>query len=444
MMYVSFIRKKRRVTPPILIAGSFLITIFIGTLLLKLPFATTIPITWTNALFTATSATTVTGLSVFDIGSTLTLFGEIVLLTLIQIGGVGLMAFAVAILMILGRKVGMKNRIFLQESFSQQSLGGTVRFLRSILIFVFVTEGLAFIILSFFWVPEFGLKQGLYYSLFHVISAFNNAGFSLFPDNLMGFAGDFPVTLILSSLFIIGGLGFTVVMEVIAKQSPKQWSLHTKIMLAGTLTVNLIATFLLFVLEYHNMKTIGSMSIGDKVLTSYFQAVTPRTAGFNMVAMGDMENSSLLLTLLLMFIGGGSASTASGIKLTTFIVIVVATLAYFRGMTEPHLFKRTIKSEIIFRSLAIAAVSSMLVFTAFFLLTITETLPFLPLLLETMSAFGTVGLSVGITGNLSPIGEWILCAVMFLGRIGPLTLFFLLIRPKKESFKYSYDRVHTG
>ncbi|MBD7907643.1 Ktr system potassium transporter B [Sporosarcina sp. Sa3CUA8] len=443
-MYVSFIRKKRRVTPPILIAGSFLITIFIGTLLLKLPFATTIPITWTNALFTATSATTVTGLSVFDIGSTLTLFGEIVLLTLIQIGGVGLMAFAVAILMILGRKVGMKNRIFLQESFSQQSLGGTVRFLRSILIFVFVTEGLAFIILSFFWVPEFGLKQGLYYSLFHVISAFNNAGFSLFPDNLMGFAGDFPVTLILSSLFIIGGLGFTVVMEVIAKQSPKQWSLHTKIMLAGTLTVNLIATFLLFVLEYHNMKTIGSMSIGDKVLTSYFQAVTPRTAGFNMVAMGDMENSSLLLTLLLMFIGGGSASTASGIKLTTFIVIVVATLAYFRGMTEPHLFKRTIKSEIIFRSLAIAAVSSMLVFTAFFLLTITETLPFLPLLLETMSAFGTVGLSVGITGNLSPIGEWILCAVMFLGRIGPLTLFFLLIRPKKESFKYSYDRVHTG
>lgn len=443
-MYVSFISKKRRVTPPILIASSFLVTIFIGTLLLKLPFATTIPITWTNALFTATSATTVTGLSVFDIGSTLTLFGQIVLLALIQIGGVGLMAFAVAILIVLGRKVGMKNRIFLQESFSQQSLGGTVRFLRSILIFVFAMEGLAFILLSIFWVPEFGLKQGLYYSLFHVISAFNNAGFSLFPDNLIGFAGDIPVTLILSSLFIIGGLGFTVVMEVIAKRSPKQWSLHTKMMLAGTLTVNLIATFLLFVLEYHNMKTIGSMSIGDKVLTSYFQAVTPRTAGFNMVAMGDMEDSSLLLTLLLMFIGGGSASTASGIKLTTFIVIVVATLAYFRGMTEPHLFKHTIKSEIIFRSLAIAAVSSMLVFTAFFLLTITETLPFLPLLLETMSAFGTVGLSVGITGNLSPIGEWILCVVMFLGRIGPLTLFFLLIRPKKESFKYSYDRVHTG
>ncbi|WOV84222.1 TrkH family potassium uptake protein [Sporosarcina jeotgali] len=443
-MYISFIHKKRRVTPPVLIASSFLVTIVIGTLLLKLPFATTIPITWTNALFTATSATTVTGLSVFDVGSTLTLFGEIVLLALIQIGGVGLMAFAVALLMVLGRKVGMKNRIFLQESFSQQSLGGTVKFLRSILAFVFVTEGIAFILLSFFWIPEFGLKHGLYYSLFHVISAFNNAGFSLFPDNLMGFAGSLPVTLILSSLFIIGGLGFTVVMEVIAKRSPKQWSLHTKMMLAGTLTVNLIAAFLLFALEYHNTKTIGSMSFGDKVLTSYFQAVTPRTAGFNMVSIGDMESSSLLLTLLLMFIGGGSASTASGIKLTTFIVIVVATLAYFRGMTEPHLFKRTIKSEIIFRSLAIAAVSSMLVFTAFFLLTVTEKMPFIDLLMETVSAFGTVGLSVGITGDLSPVGEWIICGVMFLGRIGPLTLFFMLIRPKKETFKYSYDRVHTG
>ncbi|WP_398292773.1 TrkH family potassium uptake protein [Sporosarcina aquimarina] len=443
-MFTSFIHKKRRLTPPVLIATSFMITILIGTVLLKLPFATTAPITWTNALFTATSATTVTGLSVFDIASTLTLFGEIVLLALIQIGGVGLMAFAVALLMLLKRRVGMKNRMFLQESFSQQSLGGTVKFLKNILGFVFITEGIAFILLSLLWVPEFGWKHGLYYSLFHVISAFNNAGFSLFPENLIGFAGDLPVTLILSSLFIIGGLGFTVVMDVVTKRSRKQWSLHTKIMLAGTLTINLIATVLLFALEYHNMKTIGSMPIGDKVLTSYFQAVTPRTAGFNMVHVGDMEDSSLLLTLLLMFIGGGSASTASGIKLTTFIVIVVATLAYFRGMTEPHLFKRTVKSEIIFRSLAIAAVSSMLVFTAFFMLTITESFPFLPLLMETVSAFGTVGLSAGITGDLSPVGEWIICAVMFLGRIGPLTLFFLLIRPKKESFKYSYDRVHTG
>ena len=443
-MRIHSFRKRWPINPPTLIASSFVCTIFIGTLLLKLPFATTTRITWTDAVFTATSATTVTGLSVFDIASTLTLFGEVVLLILIQIGGIGLMAFAVAILILLGKKIGLKNRLFLSEAFSHPSTGGTVKFLKSLVLFVFVIEGIACVILSFFWVPEFGWTHGLYYSVFHVISAFNNAGFSLFNDNLIAFAGNIPVTLILSSLFIIGGLGFIVVMDVMAKRRPRQWSLHTKLMITGTLILNGLSTLLLFLLEYHNEKTIGNMTFGDQMLTSYFQAVTPRTAGFNMVNIGDMTDSSLLLTLLLMFIGGGSASTASGIKLTTFIVIVLSTIAYFRGMTEPHIFKRTIHSEIIFRSLAIGAVSTMLICIAFFLLTVTETLPFLPLLFETVSAFGTVGLSVGITADIISLGEWILSLVMFLGRIGPLTLFFLLIRPKKERFRYSYDRVHTG
>ncbi|WJY26902.1 TrkH family potassium uptake protein [Sporosarcina trichiuri] len=443
-MKLPFLHKKRRSTPPLLIAASFLLTILIGTILLKLPAATTAPITWTDAMFTAASATTVTGLSVFDIASTLTLFGELVLLALIQIGGVGLMAFAVAVLILLGRKVGMKNRLFLQESFSQQSIGGTVKFLRSIFAFVFITEGIAFILLSLVWVPKFGWTHGLYYSLFHVVSAFNNAGFSLFPDNLIGFAGDWPVTLIISSLFIIGGLGFTVVLDLLTARRARDWSLHTKMMVAGTLIMNAVAMIIWFLLEFHNAKTIGGMPVGDQLLTSYFQAVTPRTAGFNMVPIGDMTDSSMLLTLALMFIGGGSASTASGIKLTTFLVIVLATIAYFRGTNEPHLFNRTIKTEIIVRSLAIAAISSMVVFLACFLLTVTESFGFLPLFMETVSAFGTVGLSVGITGDLSPAGEWIISIVMFLGRIGPLTLFFLLIRQKKETFRYSYDRVHTG
>ncbi|WP_301109902.1 TrkH family potassium uptake protein [Sporosarcina sp.] len=439
------VRKRRKtISPPALIAVSFVLTILTGTLLLKLPMATYTPISWVDAFFTATSATTVTGLGVFDIHTTLTLFGEIVLLLMIQIGGVGLMAFAVATLMILGRKVGMKNRIFIQETFSYQSIGGTLKFLREILLFVFITEGIAFIALSFFWVPEFGWKHGLYYSVFHVVSAFNNAGFSIFPDNLASFAGNPAVTIILSGLFIIGGIGFVVVMDVLHKRSIRQWALHTKMMIYGTLIVNAIAALFLLILEFHNEKTIADMSFLGKVGTSYFQAVTPRTAGFNMVAVGDMEESSLLLTLVLMFIGGGSASTASGIKLTTFIVIVLATLTYFRGIKEPHIFKRTIKAEIIVRSMAIAAVSSGVIFTALFLLTITEKMPFLALLFETVSAFGTVGLSVGITGDLSSAGKVIICIVMFLGRIGPLTLFFLLIRTKKESYHYSYDQVQTG
>ncbi|ARK24828.1 Ktr system potassium transporter B [Sporosarcina sp. P37] len=437
-------KRRKSISPPALIALSFLFTIINGTLLLKLPIATQRPISWTDALFTATSATTVTGLSVFDIASTLTVFGKVVLLLLIQVGGVGLMAFAVAVLIILGRKVGMKNRIFIQETFSYQSIGDTVRFVGEILTFVIVIEAIAFITLSIVWVPEFGWKHGLYYSIFHTVSAFNNAGFSLFPDNLTSFAGNPAVTLILSSLFIIGGIGFIVVKDIIQKRSVQHWSLHTKMMVFGTLTVNTVAALFLLILEFHNEKTIGSLHFIEKLWTSYFQAVTPRTAGFNMVAIGDMEEPSLLLTLILMFIGGGSASTASGIKLTTFLVIVLATLAYFRGIKEPHIFRRTIKTEIVFRSMAIGAVSSGVVFVALFLLTITERMPIFPLLFETVSAFGTVGLSLGITGNLSSAGEVILSFVMFLGRIGPLTLFFLLIHNKKESYRYPYDQVQTG
>ncbi|KAA0966928.1 Ktr system potassium transporter B [Sporosarcina sp. ANT_H38] len=427
-----------------MIAGNFLLLILIGTLLLKLPIATEQPISWIDALFTVTSATTVTGLIVFDPGSTLTLFGEIILLSLIQLGGIGLMVFAVAILLLLGRKIGMQNRIYLQESFSFQTLGGMVKFVRQILLFVLIVEGIAIIILSFYWIPTFGLQDGIYYSIFHVISAFNNAGFSLFPDNLVQFVNDPLVNLVLSSLLIIGGLGFVVVLDLIKKKSFVHWSLHTKMMITGTIALNCVATMTIFVLEFNNVLTIADFSMSDKLLASYFQAVSPRTAGFNTISIGEMEDSSLLFTMFLMFIGGGSASTASGIKLTTFMIIVLATISYFRSIREPHLFGRTIKFDIIFRSLAIATVSTMIVFIFIFLLTITETIPIFPLAFEVFSAFGTVGLSMGVTEDFSDIGRVLLCAVMFLGRIGPLTLFFLLLKPKKESFRYPYDQVQSG
>ena len=220
------------------------------------------PITWTDALFTATSATTVTGLSVFDIGTTLTLFGQIVMLILIQFGGIGLMTFAVAILIMFGRKVGMQNRIYIQESFNEQSIGGMVKLVKQILLFVVITEGLAICLLSIYWAADFGWGKGIYYSIFHVISAFNNAGFSLFPDNLIQFAGDPIVLFILSSLFIIGGIGFVVVTDIFTKKSFRKWTLHTKMMISGTLLINGVATLVLFILEYHNPQTIGEFSIG--------------------------------------------------------------------------------------------------------------------------------------------------------------------------------------
>ncbi|MFB5087816.1 TrkH family potassium uptake protein [Psychrobacillus sp. PGGUH221] len=438
--------KKKRivVSPPVIIAGSFLFLIMIGTLCLKLPFATTTYISWTDALFVATSATTVTGLSVFDPGTTLTLFGEIVLMILIQCGGIGLMTFAVAILILLKKKIGLQNRIYMQESFNQESIGGIIKLVKLILSFVLSVQLFAIIILSIHWIPTFGFKDAVYISIFHVISAFNNAGFSLFPDNLIGFANDPIVNIVITALFIIGGIGFTVLYDIHQKKSFKEWSLHTKMMIIGTIIINVVAVCIVFILEYDNPATLGNIPLYEKVMVSYFQGVSPRTAGFNTLNYGDMEDPTILLTMVLMFIGAGSASTASGIKLTTFIVIILATLAFLRQREEPELFGRSIRLDIVIRSLAIATIGLFIVLSFIFLLTITENIPFLPLAFEVVSAFGTVGLSMGITAQLSDIGEVLLCMVMFVGRIGPLTLFFLLMKPKKVHYRYPYDQVFTG
>lgn len=437
-------KKHLKVSPPLVIAGSFLFLITLGTLLLKLPAATTERISWTDALFTATSATTVTGLSVFDPGSTLTLFGEIVLLALIQCGGIGLMTFAVAILILLRRKIGFQNRIYLQESFTQNSIGGIVKLVKMILTFALSVEAVAIALLTFYWLPVYGFKEALNLSIFHVISAFNNAGFSLFPDNLMSFGDDPFVLLLLSSLFIIGGLGFTVVVEIYQKKSIRSWSLHTKLMVGGTIILNVLSTFIILALEFGNPESLGGRPWAEKILSSYFAAVTPRTAGFNVFDYGSLEDPTLLFTMVLMFIGAGSASTASGIKLTTFIVVLLATYAFLRSQKEPEIFGRSVRIEVIIRSLAITTISLLLVVAFSFLLTITEKLPFLPLVFEVVSAFGTVGLSMGITSQLTDLGEVLLSLVMFVGRIGPLTLFFILMKPRKDHFRYPYDQIFTG
>lgn len=440
----SLKKKRLTISPPIVISGSFLFLIFAGTLLLKLPFATTRPISWTDALFTATSATTVTGLSVFDPGTVLTGFGELVLLVLIQCGGIGLMTFAVAILILFRKKVGLQNRIYLQESLTQNTVGGIVKLVKLILTFALTVEAVAAVLLTIYWIPEFGFKDALNYSVFHVISAFNNAGFSLFPDNMMSFAGDPLVNVLISFLFIIGGIGFTVVMDISQKKSFHRWALHTKLMIGGTLILNVVAMIVIFTLEYGNPGTLGNLSLHDKLLASYFSAVTPRTAGFNTLNYGEFEDPTLLFTMLLMFIGGGSASTASGIKLTTFIVVILATISFLRSRREPELFGRSIRIETVIRSLAITTISVLLVVFFLFLLTVTEKIPFLPLAFEVVSAFGTVGLSMGITAELSDLGEVLLSLVMFTGRIGPLTLFFILMKPRKENYRYPYDAVFTG
>ncbi|MCR8847834.1 TrkH family potassium uptake protein [Rossellomorea sp. SC111] len=438
-------KKVIRLSPPQLLVVTFLFFIILGMGLLKLPFATTDQISWLDALFTTTSAMTVTGLAVVDTGGAFTLFGEVVVMSLIQIGGLGIMSFAVLIFMMLGKKIGFKERLLLQQALNQTSVGGVIKLVKYLFIFSFIVEGFAVLLLATEWVPEFGWKKGLYVSVFHSISAFNNAGFSLFSDSLMGYVGSPIINLTISFLFILGGIGFTVLVDLWRSKTIRQLSLHTKIMVIGTFLINVIAFMMIFVLEFNNPNTLAQMPLPDKIFASYFQAVTPRTAGFNSLDYGSMERSTLLFTILLMFIGAGSASTGGGIKLTTFVVISLSMIAFLKEKKDIRIFRRTIDQAHIFKALALSMISVLLVFTALFFLEMTEhDVSFLSLVFEVVSAFGTVGLSMGITGSLSVLGKWVIIIVMFTGKLGPLTLAFSLSRPDKEKIRYPKEDILTG
>lgn len=432
-------------SPPQLLVAVFAFFIMVGMALLKLPISTTEPITWLEALFTTTSAMTVTGLAVVDTGSVYTIFGQIVVMCLIQLGGLGIMSFAVLIVMMLGKKIGFKERLLLQQSLNQTSVGGVIMLVKYLFTFSLLVEGIGMTFLATQWVPRYGWSEGLFYSLFHSVSAFNNAGFGLWPDNMMRFVGNPVITFTLSFLFIIGGIGFTVLVDGWKSRAFKKLSLHSKIMILGTLLINVVATIIIFVLEYNNPGTLGPLSLGDKGLASYFQAVTPRTAGFNTLDYGEMESPTLFFTVLLMFIGAGSASTGGGIKLTTFLMILLAVGAFLRDKKEVKIFRRSIDQSVILKSLAISTLSVLLVVGALFILTISEKgADFLTLLFEVVSAFGTVGLSMNFSPELSTVGKWVIIFVMFAGKMGPLTLAYSLSRPGKEKIRYPKEDILTG
>lgn len=431
-------------TPPQVLAIGYAAAILLGGALLKLPWATERAISWSDAYFTATSAATVTGLVVVDTGSTFSPLGEMILLLLMQVGGLGLMTFAVLTALVLGRKVGLRQRIMFGDSMGTTPLGNVVSLVKTLLVFTVIMEAIGTVLLALTFVPDRGLGEGLYFSLFHSVSAFNNAGFGLLPDNLIAYAGDTVVNVVISVLLIVGGLGFTVLADLRRTRSLRLLSLHTKLMLVGTLVINVVVMLLFLVLEHGNPGTLGSLSRYDQVLTSWFQAVTPRTAGFNTIDTGAMEDSTVLLTMLLMFIGAGSASTGSGIKLTTFIVILLAAVAFLRGYGEPRAFGRTISHDTVLRALAIATISALTLFGAMFLLVAFEPAPLDTLMFEAASAFGTVGLSMGITADLSAPGRLIIMFLMFVGRIGPLSLVFILARRRQSVVSYPHADVMTG
>lgn len=440
-----FGRRAINIPPSGVLVLTYLMLIAAGTLLLMLPAATHAGISWSDAVFTATSAVTVTGLVVVETGGDFTLLGQALILLLIQLGGLGIVTFAVLILSMLGLPVGLSQRIYLRNELNQTSMSDLLRMALVILRVVVLFELAGMAALAFVFVPEFGWLEGLWQSLFHAVSAFNNAGFGLFPDSFTRWAAHPMINIVVPLLIVVGGIGFSVLTDLYYHRSWRRFSLHTRLMLAGTAVLSAwsIATFAL--IEWNNPETLGQLAAaGDKLMASVFQAVTTRTAGFNTVDMADLEDSSTLMFILLMFIGGGSASTAGGIKVTTFLVMLLATAAFLRRRSDPVAFHRSLGHAEIMKVLALVSLSSIAVTAATFLLALTNDLDFLDLLFEAVSAFGTVGLSRGITEQLDQAGRAVIVTLMFIGRVGPLALGLFMATRVPPGIRYPAGRIYLG
>ncbi|WML90066.1 TrkH family potassium uptake protein [Thiothrix lacustris] len=438
-------RRTINLPPPALLALSYAILIVIGMLALELPVSTHHGIAWGDALFTAVSAVTVTGLGVVDTGSAFTTTGQAFILLLIQLGGLGIMVFAVLILSAMGLPIGMSHHVFLREDLNQTSVRELVRLLKVILWVVLVCELGGTALLACVTVPEFGWQTGLWQALFHSISAFNNAGFALFPDSMVRWANNPLVNFTIPMLVIIGGLGYSVIADIFQLRQWRRFSLHTKLMLVGTAVLLVGSTVLFAVLEWDNAKTLGSMaSAFDKWQASWFQAVISRTAGFNSINLAEMHDNTTLMFISLMLIGGGSTSTAGGIKVTTFIILLLATLAFFRRQQRIHAFGRSVGLEQVLKVQALVVTTLLSVMFGVFLLTLTHDGEFLNLLFEAVSALATVGVSRGITGELDQLGRTIIMLLMFIGRVGPLTLGFFLAMQVPPRVRYPASQVYLG
>lgn len=443
---MNFGKWLKRLPAPGMLALFYLVFIALGGVALKLPISHTEPITWSDAIFTSTSAVTVTGLIVLDTPAAFTMVGEGVIIVLMQMGGLGLMTFAALLLSALGIPFGIPQRIVLREDLNQTSLSNLMSLVRIIVRLALICELIAVVLLSFVFVPDHGWVDGMWHALFHAVSAFNNAGFSTFSNSLMDYAADPIVTLTVPTLFILSGLGFVVLADISQKRAWQPLSLHSKLMVVGTPILIVLAFVGFAALEWTNPDTLGAVEggIAGKLQAAYFQAVTPRTAGFNTVDTAAMRDSTALMTMALMVIGGGSTSTAGGIKLTTAVVLVLATLAFFKRRKELSAFGRAIRTEEVQKVMALTTMSVLIIFAGLFLLTIFNDESFLVLSFEIASAFGTVGLSMGATGTLEGWGRSVIIVIMFLGRVGPLVLGFFLATQAAPRVRYPKGQIYLG
>ncbi len=437
-----------KLSPAQVIVLGFAALILFGAVMLTLPISSSDgkSVGFINALFTSTSAVCVTGLTVLDTVTEYSLFGQIVILLLIQAGGLGIMTMSTLFALIIGKRIGLKERLVIQEALGQFSLSGVVKLTRQIVLVTLLIEAIGATILAIRFSLDFPMGRAIYLGVFHAVSAFNNAGFDLFTTSLIRFEGDWAVIPTVSFLIILGGIGFTVIMDVWEHRRFSRLSLHSKLAIKVSLILIVVGTILIYAFEANNPETLGGKNLSEKFLGAYFHSVTPRTAGYFSLPVGLMSNPALLLTIVLMFIGASPGSTGGGVKTTTFGVLVMAVRTTISGRDEIILWGRRLSKEVVEKGLAITMAALSLIVIMTMILMITEQKAFLEILFEVASAFGTVGLSMGITPELTDIGKLLISFTMYAGRVGPLTLAVAIAQRYRGPVNVHYpeDRVVVG
>ncbi len=437
-----------RFTPSQILLIGFACVILIGTVLLSFPFSTVSgkgqPVV--DALFTATSAVCVTGLVVKDTGTFYSLFGQLVILFLLQIGALGYMTMATILGLIIGKKISLREKVIIKESLDQFNLGDLVSFVKYIVKVTFFIEMIGALILTCRWMGDFSILKAIYLGVFHSVSAFCNAGFDVFGgisgpfSSLSAYRGDIVVNLTMGFLIILGGLGYIVLSEFYRYRKEKKISLHSKIVLLFSCLLIVFGTIIFFVFEYNNPATLGGFSWKEKIVTAFFQSVTVRTAGFSTINISWVTSGTLFVAAFLMFIGASPGGTGGGIKTTTFGVMIAAMWATIRRKREITFSHRRIADEIVRKSFAVGLLSIIFIGVITVVMLRTENETFIRVFFEVISAFGTVGLSTGITPALSNIGKVLIIFTMYAGRLGPLTLGVAVLLQDNEQVKIQYPQ----
>lgn len=454
-------KKKKEFSTSQLITFGFFSAIMIGTILLTLPISSASG-EWTSfidALFTSTTSVCVTGLVVVNTYEHWSIFGQVVILLLIQSGGLGIITFTTSIMLLLGKRISLKDRLLIEDAFNLSTLKGLVRFLKKIVIGTFVVEGIGAICYMFVFIPEFGVVKGIWISVFNSVSAFCNAGIDIIgPTSLMPYVSHPWINLVTMCLIILGGIGFIVWWDMIrvlklyrkkeiqGRKILAKMNLHSKIVITATFYLIVVGALLIFLLEYSNPLTIGNLNFFDKIIASFFQSVTTRTAGFASISQKGLTDSAALICMILMFIGGSPVGTAGGVKTTTISMVFLSALATIRGTEEVTAFRRTIPRATIRKGIAVTVIFLATLFTLIMALSIVTKADFIDVAFETVSAMGTVGISRDLTFTLNTAGKIIIIIAMYLGRIGPISLALAFgIKGKKAAlFTYAKEDISVG